>query len=432
MSNQRLIEDLNAAAKALKSEQKSIREYLRQKQRSHVRDRETGSESPIDEAIKVHSVPKSVLTKLLRRSAQTAKEMVEKATADGIIRPAPKLGESKIDVFVQSEQVKMLCHAGKLHFSYRNADGSFKQYNPTVIGVANQKGGVGKSSTTITLAAKSACDMDLMPRVLVADLDPQGSLINICLDGNEEFEGVDLTLTDLILYGIEPDSASNAKEYIEEYGFDQVVKKNVFNTYYPLLKIAASRPYDNRLSKLYHQSPENAAKIHENFNKIVGLLKEEFDLIYIDTPPVDGPNGWLAADVSNLLIVPVRPHELDYSSTSDFVENLPRTIPFLPSKGEQLHKAKVLVVDYDPTSLSEQEVFGRIQGKLAQFDMNYASQIIHSEAFKLASRSGRTVIDFDKGNGDVSKAKIKAAQTSVNDVYKLVRQDIISYAGKGL
>ena len=80
---------------------------------------------------------------------------------------------------------------------------------PRVIAVANQKGGVGKTTTTVNLGASLA---DLGYRVLIVDLDPQGNATTgLGIEArNFDFSMYDVLLRDVPLEDcVEPTSIKN-------------------------------------------------------------------------------------------------------------------------------------------------------------------------------------------------------------------------------
>ena len=172
----------------------------------------------------------------------------------------------------------------------------------TCIVMANFKGGSNKTTTTFSLAQGLTLRGH---RVLVVDMDPQGSLTSLC--------------------GLLPE-----KEVFEEHtvmplvaGDQSDLRYAVRETYWDGLAVIPAMP--SLFAAEFHIPSQVISKKNEpgwQFWNIIanGLtpLREEFDVILLDTAPALSYltiNAMMAGDG---LIMPLPPRSLDYASSTQF------------------------------------------------------------------------------------------------------------------
>lgn len=151
---------------------------------------------------------------------------------------------------------------------------------PRIIALANQKGGVGKTTTTINLAAGLA---ELDQRVLMVDLDPQG---NASTGVGIERDQRDVTTYDLLTGEATPQEAVQETEFENLY----IVPANT----------------DLSSADIELMSNEKRSFLLRDALRQIAMDAFQFDYILIDCPPslnILTVNAFVAADS---IIVPLQ------------------------------------------------------------------------------------------------------------------------------
>ncbi|HAS1323018.1 TPA: ParA family protein [Enterobacter hormaechei] len=410
-----LLEKIALVGQRMKSEQISLKESLMASSRVSVSD---DSVDGVDRLIYNHCLNKKNLSDFFGKSRVTFNKILSDLEEKELVG-AP-IYQNKNHLYTRWDVQKIMDALG--YPKYR------EHYFSRAIVTQNHKGGTGKSTTSVALAVAAALDLQLNARVLMIEWDPQGSIGSSMIQSVSE-DDVFLTAIDEIL-GIYEEN-SEYKKYLDSgFSEEEIITNMPFSTHLPNLDVITAFPTDARFKDKYWQcSREERTSLLLRFKEVIlPVLKQNYDLIIIDTPPEDSPLIWAADEAADGILVAVSPREYDYASTTDFMLTISERFKQSPSKGDNLKWFKVLAVNVDDKSPYERIVLDKLIRTVQ--DLLMSANIKNSEAFKAAASKGRTVLDIKKSEELCSAKQLDVAEESVLQVYQQFINEIKSFSAK--
>ncbi|HYF17005.1 MAG TPA: AAA family ATPase [Ramlibacter sp.] len=239
--------------------------------------------------------------------------------------------------------------------------------------IANQKGGVGKTTTTVNLAAGLA---KVGQRVLMVDLDPQG---NATMGSGVDKRKLELTVYDVLL---ESASVTEARLRSEKCGYDV---------------LGANRELAGAEVELV-----DVERRERRLRQALAAVGGEYDFVLIDCPPslsLLTLNGLCSA---HGVIVPMQCEYFALEGLTDLVNTIKQVHANL---NKDLQIIGLLRVMFDPRITLQQQVSEQLKGHFKEkvFDTVIPRNVRLAEApsyglpgvvFDPSARGSQAYVDF--------------------------------------
>ncbi len=231
-----------------------------------------------------------------------------------------------------------------------------------IIAMANQKGGVGKTTTTLNL---SACLAKLSKKALIVDLDPQGNAS--------------------VGLGIERDKYRNANIYHGIIGAKEI-RDCIYPTDIALLEIC---PSDNDLTGAQIELVTEIAR-EQKLKNVLSTIEKDFDYIFIDCPPSLGLLFINALNAADSFIVPM---QTEYYAMEGLAQLMETVALIRNSLNKELFMEGILLTMFDSRTSLHKQVAEEMRNHFGE--QVFQSVIPRSVKLSESPSFGRPIVLYD-------------------------------------
>ncbi len=238
-----------------------------------------------------------------------------------------------------------------------------------VIAIANQKGGVGKTTTTFNLGVALA---NQGKKVLLIDADPQGDLTTYM--GIHDVDNIPVTLSTLMERSIKDDEI-NSKEALlsHEEGLDLIPSNLELSSMEVSLVNAMSREYTLR--------------------NCISDLKDKYDYMLIDCMPSLGMITINALASADKVIIPVQSEFLAAKGMSHLMNTV---LKVRKQINPELKVGGILLTMVDGRTNLSKDIARELRETYGTVFKLYDTQIPRGVKAAESSRQGESILSYDK------------------------------------
>ncbi|WP_104026872.1 ParA family protein [Vibrio jasicida] len=290
-----------------------------------------------------------------------------------------------------------------------------EQQSAQVIVIQNQKGGVGKTVSAATVASGLATEFHQEYRVGLIDMDGQATL-SMYYAPEADQEG-NLSVGDLIMRNFDLDEGET---------FEQAVSEAFLETTIPNLRILPAAQSDRAIEGWFHEQvfSHKLPSPYSILAEIINAVKDEFDIIIIDTPPSLGYATYNAYFAATSVVFPLSITENDIDATCSYFSYIPQVWALLANANHDGYDfMKILLTNHRDSSTTT-ELMNSLYDHFAPY--LYSKEFKHSEAIRQASSLLSTVFDMSKSEYPKSKSTFQTAQQNGYEVTSQIQRDILN------